>query len=120
MTDHAQGYWGKRILGELRYAFKLSEVKQKQEEFHPIIRQAANVINQQIVDQGAISKDSVLKAEQIMQPLAEQAKQYTINCVAHAHIDMNWMWGWHETVSITLDTFRTMLGGHSISLGGSR
>ena len=30
-------------------------------------------------------------------------------CVAHAHIDMNWMWRWDETVAITLDTFRTML-----------
>jgi alpha-mannosidase len=29
--------------------------------------------------------------------------------VGHAHIDMNWMWGYDETASITLDTFRTML-----------
>ncbi|MDR1420130.1 MAG: glycosyl hydrolase-related protein, partial [Treponema sp.] len=30
-------------------------------------------------------------------------------CAAHAHIDMNWMWGYNETVSVTLSTMRTML-----------
>lgn len=37
------------------------------------------------------------------------AKTYTIHCVAHGHIDMNWMWSWPETVSMTHDTFASML-----------
>jgi alpha-mannosidase len=30
-------------------------------------------------------------------------------CVSHAHIDMNWMWSWPETVAVTNNTFQTML-----------
>ena len=28
---------------------------------------------------------------------------------AHAHIDMNWMWSFNETVAATLATFRSMV-----------
>ena len=42
-------------------------------------------------------------------PLAEAAQEYEVLCAAHAHIDMNWMWSWQETVAATLATFRTML-----------
>jgi len=31
-------------------------------------------------------------------------------CASHAHIDMNWMWGFQETVAAALATFRTVLG----------
>ena len=47
--------------------------------------------------------------EKLLAPAADLAKTYTIYCVGHAHIDMNWMWGWPETVSITNDTFTTVL-----------
>ncbi|MEH7087093.1 alpha-mannosidase, partial [Neobacillus drentensis] len=59
--------------------------------------------------QGAITNELVSKMEQKLMPLQEEAKQFEMLCVAHAHIDMNWQWGFDETVGITLDTFRTML-----------
>jgi len=37
------------------------------------------------------------------------AKTYTIHCVGHGHIDMNWMWSWPETVAMTHDTFASVL-----------
>jgi len=51
----------------------------------------------------------VTQVEMTLAPLSEAAKARTIYLVGHAHIDMNWMWSWPETVSVTLDTFRTML-----------
>ncbi|HEY3266941.1 MAG TPA: glycoside hydrolase family 38 C-terminal domain-containing protein [Armatimonadota bacterium] len=48
-------------------------------------------------------------AEAIMAPIGEAAKQHTVHCVGHGHIDMNWMWGWPETVAVTNDTFTTVL-----------
>ena len=45
----------------------------------------------------------------LLLPLQKDAKAYRIHCIAHAHIDMNWMWGFQETVSVTVDTFRTVL-----------
>ncbi|MBN1246752.1 MAG: alpha-mannosidase [Anaerolineae bacterium] len=51
----------------------------------------------------------VAETESILAPLSEAAKARTLYLAGHAHIDMNWMWSWPETVSVTLDTFRTML-----------
>jgi alpha-mannosidase len=52
---------------------------------------------------------AVAAAESILAPIGAIAKSYTIHCVGHAHIDMNWMWSWPETVSVTNDTFTTVL-----------
>ena len=49
----------------------------------------------------------VLKAEKVLEPLGQEAKRYTVHIVGHAHIDVNWMWPWPETVAVTNDTFRT-------------
>ena len=58
---------------------------------------------------GALTLQDVSNAEETMAPLKEDAKRYTAHCVGHAHIDMNWMWGYNETASLTVDTFRTVL-----------
>ncbi|MGD0006682.1 MAG: glycoside hydrolase family 38 C-terminal domain-containing protein, partial [Anaerolineaceae bacterium] len=55
------------------------------------------------------TQETALRAEEILQALSPQAKQHKLLCAAHAHIDMNWMWRWDETVAVTLDTFRTVL-----------
>jgi alpha-mannosidase len=49
------------------------------------------------------------QAEAILSPIGAAAKQHTLHCVGHGHIDMNWMWSWQETVSVTNDTFLTVL-----------
>jgi alpha-mannosidase len=52
---------------------------------------------------------TIEKAEGILAPIGKVAKTYTVHCVGHAHIDMNWMWSWPETVAVTNDTFTTVL-----------
>ncbi|MGB2821115.1 MAG: hypothetical protein WBF17_09050, partial [Phycisphaerae bacterium] len=52
---------------------------------------------------------AVSDAEGILAPVGKLAKTYTVHCVGHAHIDMNWMWSWPETVAVTNDTFLTVL-----------
>jgi alpha-mannosidase len=54
-------------------------------------------------------QETVQQAEEILSPIGRAAKAYTIHCVGHAHIDMNWMWSWPETVAVTHDTFTTVL-----------
>ncbi len=54
-------------------------------------------------------RETVQEAEKILSPIGQAAKTYTIHCVGHAHIDMNWMWSWPETVAVTHDTFTTVL-----------
>ncbi|MDR2607606.1 MAG: glycosyl hydrolase-related protein [Treponema sp.] len=58
---------------------------------------------------GGLGAGIVSEIEASLSPLTEDAKSYEFICAAHAHIDMNWMWGYNETVSVTLATMRTML-----------
>ena len=51
----------------------------------------------------------ILEMEDTLSPIMPEAKRYTVYCIGHAHIDMNWMWSWPETVAITNDTFMTVL-----------
>ncbi len=57
----------------------------------------------------AIGPQAVEETEQALAPLGKRIKELTVLAVAHAHIDMNWMWRYDETVEITLSTFRTIL-----------
>jgi alpha-mannosidase len=65
----------------------------------------------QAVDAGSLDRieKAVEDAEGILAPIGKIAKTYTIHCVGHGHIDMNWMWSWPETVAVTNDTFLTVL-----------
>jgi len=41
-------------------------------------------------------------------PLKSLAKQYVIHLIGHAHIDINWLWGWEETVQVCRRDFDTV------------
>lgn len=101
------GYWGGRILAELFFAYELSKVNSG--KYDRAIEKALTYIEDRLAEEGVIGKQTVIAAEVLLRDLATEAKSYEILGVAHAHIDMNWMWSWDETVAVTLDTFRTML-----------
>ncbi len=58
---------------------------------------------------GANSADALHDGESHLLPFAALAKTYEVTCVGHAHIDMNWQWGYHETVAIGAASFTTLL-----------
>jgi alpha-mannosidase len=101
------GYWGERIVSQLYFAYEMSKVNKG--EFDEQIDAALTFVENSLADEGVIGKQTALHAEKLLEALATEAKSYDILCVSHAHIDMNWMWSWDETVAVTLDTFRTML-----------
>jgi len=73
------------------------------------IIEAGTVVQQGLRGRSVAPQDLIAEAEAILQPISQAAKEYTLLCVSHAHIDMNWMWSWPETVAVTNDTFQTML-----------
>ena len=99
--------WATRILCELNFARGLSAASNG--AYDEIIGRAADTLLAASGDDGVITKKAALEAEQILMPLQGKAKALRVHCVSHAHIDMNWMWGYPETVSVTVDTFRTVL-----------
>ena len=101
------GYWADRIWNEVAYALRLSKVHQG--KYDALLDSVLDFLLSAQSEEGAITRSQAESAEERMRELATQAKSFKMICASHAHIDMNWMWSWDETVAVTLDTFRTML-----------
>ena len=102
-----KGYWVDRITAQLRYAVKLSKVNKG--EFDDVIKNTIEFLDKKNTQESTITKQTAKAAEKMIISLTDKAKKYTLICPAHAHIDMNWMWGYPETAATAMDTFRTML-----------
>ena len=96
-----------RLTSEIEFAEELS--KTLDNKYSEIIDEAVEETHRRLKENGAITKNDVKEIEAILMPMSPVCKSKTIMCVAHAHIDMNWMWSFDETVNITLSTFETML-----------
>lgn len=100
-----------RIDAELKFAADLCDLNpRKAAAWRPLIEKAARLTRAAVLsgDVANVQK-SVKKMEKTLAPLAAVAKSYNILCVGHAHIDMNWMWSWPETVAVVTDTTGTVL-----------
>jgi alpha-mannosidase len=100
-----------RIRAELDFAEGLVKLHpDRQPEWAPLLERARAIA-------GGIGQDMpraddaqrVAEAERVLAPLGAEAKTCVVHNVGHAHIDMNWMWPWPETVAVTNDTFTTVL-----------
>ncbi len=101
------GYWGERIYHQIAYAARLSRLREGR--YDDLLHAAIDFLQRAQALDGAITRSAAQGAEEKIRSLSGEAKRFTMICAAHAHIDMNWMWRWDETVGVTLDTFRTML-----------
>lgn len=96
-----------RILSEIHFALELSG--HRDGRYEQEIGHALTILEECMEQEQVITRSAALAAEEALLPLQEAAKEYEVIYASHAHIDMNWMWGWQETVAITLSTFRTIL-----------
>ncbi len=96
-----------RILGELDFAMRLSGANSR--KYDDLIEKALDYLLDCTDRTGTVTIEQAEKAEEMLLPMQDAAKEYKLILAAHAHIDMNWMWSFHETVAATLATFRTML-----------
>jgi alpha-mannosidase len=101
------GLWSERALWQTEYAYRLSLADGN--EYDTLVDEVLTFLENCLTQEGAITKASALKAEKQLSALSERAKQNTMLCCAHAHLDINWLWGWDETVAAAIDTFKTML-----------
>lgn len=51
---------------------------------------------------------SLKSGQEQMKRVSELARNITVDMVGHAHIDMNWLWLWPETLDVCKNTFSTM------------
>jgi alpha-mannosidase len=101
------GAENRRILGELGFAIRLSGVSGG--AWDAETARALGILEKGLAAQGVLTRDLCAEAEEAILPLGKAAKEYTVLLASHAHIDMNWMWSWQETVQAALSTFRTIL-----------
>jgi alpha-mannosidase len=107
MRNETKGYWAERLLSELEYAIAVSRTSGHVHD--ALLRTIIESLAAEHLLQGALTRETVLETESRLHVLSALAKSVTIICPAHAHIDMNWLWRFDETVAVTLDTFRTIL-----------
>jgi len=109
-AQHA-GHLVERIEAELAFAEGLCDLHpDKAPGWGPLIGRARERVAAALGDRKLDGiAAAVEEAEEILAPLGPAAKKYTVHIAGHAHIDMNWMWSWPETVAVTVDTFGTVL-----------
>ncbi len=100
-------YWHRRIISELDFCLQLQ--KYAEIDCSEYISEAMDILEECYAFESVLTDFSCEKAEKCLLPLQEVAKSYTLLMVGHAHLDMNWMWSWDETVATVVATFRTML-----------
>ena len=99
-----------RIRSEIEFARDFRGLfPDKKAKWEPLILKAAELVKSKVSADGPIDLAAVVsEAEGILAPIGKTAKEYTIHCCGHAHIDMNWLWPWQETINISHDTFATV------------
>jgi alpha-mannosidase len=98
-----------RVQAELSFAEGLLALRpDRSAEWGPLLEKARALVGSAEARKPVDAK-AVAEAEAVLAPIAAVAKTYTVHNVGHAHIDMNWMWPWTETVAVTNDTFTTVL-----------
>ena len=106
--DHLTGsYWIDRISAQIGYAARLSSVNGG--KFDDLLETVADFVLSAREKDGALTNETAQKAEEMLKPISGEAKKIKVHAVSHAHLDMDWMWGFSETSTITIETFRTML-----------
>jgi len=101
-------YYADRLYDELTFASRLSQLDGG--KYDQLLWSAEQLIGSSVQETGGIITPSImLQTEELLSPISSEAKGYTIRCAGHAHIDMNWLWGFSETVGVVTDTVTTIL-----------
>lgn len=96
-----------RIISELEFAMNLSSAEGG--KYDQEIEATLDYLLERMQLQGVITNQDCDKAEDMLASMEAAAKEYKLILASHAHIDMNWMWSFNETVAVTLATFRSIL-----------
>ena len=100
-------YYPTRVAAQIGYALKLSAYNSN--KYDSQIGEIIDFVIDDVNKNGCITTPAAVEAEKRLSFMSELAKKVTVYCISHAHIDMNWMWGYQETAATTVDTFRTVL-----------
>ena len=83
----------------------------KQESYRKALDAAVGVLDMTALEKGDKQAfiASLSKSRKQLEPISKMAKEYVVHLIGHAHIDMNWLWLWPETVDVCKNTFTSVL-----------
>jgi len=100
-----------KISPEIQMAEKLiSLAKEKKSKWQPILEKAKSTldIEQYVNNEDEAFNKSLTKVGEILTPILKEVKSFTTHFIGHAHIDMNWLWVWDETIAVCHRDFETI------------
>ncbi|MCC6485816.1 MAG: alpha-mannosidase [Armatimonadetes bacterium] len=98
-----------RLRSEIDVAHRFAtHRKELLDQWEGLIGRALKDFSDTLKDGKGSLVEAVTAAEDRLDQIGRELKKYTIHCCGHAHIDMNWLWPWQETVSATRDSFTTV------------
>lgn len=97
-----------RIVYELKYLEKLLRLEGRASEWRDVDELVSPLW--QNVSRGAYDQaaEQVSQVEEALSSLKDLARSLTVHYVGHAHMDMNWLWNWPETVRMVVNTLTTI------------
>ncbi len=100
-----------RISPEIQLAERLIDLESgEKSQWIQLIERAKTVleVDKYIENDDDGFKKSLTEVGKILAPILKQVKSFTTHFIGHAHIDMNWLWVWNETVAVCQRDFETM------------
>ena len=98
---------------EIEYADRLASQSPDHQAvaYRAAVGPAVAAIDLPALDRGdkASFEKSIPVARKALTPVVSDMKALNLHLVGHAHIDMNWLWLWPETVDVCKNTFGTMI-----------
>lgn len=100
------------FLEEIKYGEEIIEIDEKDWTLRmETLRKALSFVDLKALKngEGKVFLESLRKAREILGPIEEVAKQYTIYLVSYSHIDMAWLWPRSETIQVMKNTSEVVL-----------
>lgn len=94
---------------QLEFAGRFAKMRGDSSMLDRVAKSNDNVSTAEASESPDALRSALEKMESDLADIGYQAKKMKIHCIGHAHIDMNFLWSWPETVATTIDTFAAML-----------
>ncbi|MCM8784888.1 MAG: hypothetical protein NC899_01370, partial [Candidatus Omnitrophica bacterium] len=99
----------KSVLYQLKFA-QIIVKETKEQKLLNILKKSIEKLDPELIlkrDWTKI-KNFINEIENLLEPFRPYAKKFKVHLIGHAHIDMNWLWTYEDTVSVVLRDFTTV------------
>ena len=99
----------KTIFYQIKFALEIVKWK-RMKNFEKLIEEVVNILSLQDLKERKWEDflSQVKEAEKLLEKLRPIAKKFKLHLIGHAHIDMNWLWTYSDTINTCIRDFSTV------------